>query len=630
MMKALVDRILRRLFHGRRVRPSVTLQGADLTPSVGPESAEAVPGGGAPIPDTFCVLAWNHLQIAPNGTVKMCCIAGGDLHKDGRPLNVYVDDYDDIWNSDYMRDARRGMAEGERISPCMRCFNEEDTVGVSRRTTMNNIWRDIDPASLIGEARANDWRVLDRPGFLQLNMGNLCNLGCRMCSSQYSSRIASDAVHSRWIPDASQNAARWRGDRLALGPRPIAGIEMSGFHAYEATPEAGWRWTAGHGVIEFALPAEVRPQSLELELEPGPGADRTLRILVNDTELYNEPVTERRNLSLDITRIGNQPNVKIELVSASCEVSGRELGVLVHDVSFTAARTSRTKSNARALTRFAENSGWWGQPELMFGELLGQPEKLRTLILQGGEPLLIPETEEILDYLIAQNCAGRVNLEIVSNMTIFKPSTFEKLKQFAHVELGGSIDGIAETLEYIRYPASWPEIEKNIQLAATAPNINIIFNVAVQAYNLLDMPNMLSYCDRNGYPVYAHFLDGPYHLSVLTMPRSVRDLAAERIRSFIDAGCGLGVLGAANTILTYLNQHRDVDRSELLRTFMLFTNDLDQSRDQSFAEVMPELHGLIVASGFDWTADTLHLDKAAKPGRKTYRTVLSTVGATPS
>jgi hypothetical protein len=131
----------------------------------------------------------------------------------------------------------------------------------------------------------------------------------------------------------------------------------------------------------------------------------------------------------------------------------------------------------------------------------------------------------------------------------------------------------------------------------------------------LDMPNMLGYCDRNGYPVYAHFIDGPYHLNVLTMPRSARDLAAERIRSFIDAGCGPGVLFAANTILTYLNQHREVDRSALLRDFMLFTNDLDQSRGQSFVETMPELHALIVASGFDWTSETRHLT-AATTARK--------------
>src|SRR5271154_3884787 len=55
--------------------------------------------------DTFCVLAWNHLQIAPNGTVKMCCIAGEDISDGPRALSLYTDSYEEIWNSRYMRDA---------------------------------------------------------------------------------------------------------------------------------------------------------------------------------------------------------------------------------------------------------------------------------------------------------------------------------------------------------------------------------------------------------------------------------------------------------------------------------------------------------------------------------------------
>jgi len=50
--------------------------------------------------DTFCVLAWNHLQIAPNGTVKMCCIASEDIHDKGRPMSLYTDTYEEIWNSE--------------------------------------------------------------------------------------------------------------------------------------------------------------------------------------------------------------------------------------------------------------------------------------------------------------------------------------------------------------------------------------------------------------------------------------------------------------------------------------------------------------------------------------------------
>jgi hypothetical protein len=359
-------------------------------------------------------------------------------------------------------------------------------------------------------------------------------------------------------------------------------------------------------MIQFPLPDDARPLRLELDLAPAPLPDRTLRVVVNDTEMYCGELDQRRKLSLDIAQIGNQATVKIELLSASYQAPGRMLGVLLHDACLVAQRTGRSKANARVLTRYTENSGWWGQPKLMYEEILGQPDKLRYLILQGGEPLLIPETEDILDYLIERDCAGHVTLEIVSNMTTLKPRTLEKLRRFARVELGGSIDGIGETLEYIRYPAKWPEIEENLQRAKTVPSIRIQFNVAVQAYNLLDVPNLLSYCQRNGYEICVHFLVGPYYLSVLTMPLSVRDLAAARVRQLIAGGCSPAVRSAADTVLHHLDQHRTIERREMLRDFMLFTNDMDRSRGQSFQQAQGELHQHILDSGFEWTDELLH------------------------
>jgi MoaA/NifB/PqqE/SkfB family radical SAM enzyme len=67
---------------------------------------------------------------------------------------------------------------------------------------------------MIEAARQSNWKLADRPIFLQLNMGNLCNLACRMCSSQYSSKIENDPVHNKWMPAAYPDVARWRGKKL--------------------------------------------------------------------------------------------------------------------------------------------------------------------------------------------------------------------------------------------------------------------------------------------------------------------------------------------------------------------------------------------------------------------------------
>ena len=219
--------------------------------------------------DTFCVLAWNHLQIAPNGTVKMCCIAEEDVQEKGRTMSLYTDTYEEIWNSGYMRDARRGMAEGEKISPCMRCYQEEDSVGQSRRTIQNGDLARQDRTNTRGLYPRSSWQFLgvrDRPGFLQLNLGNLCNLACRMCSSQYSSRIESDSVHNKWMPAAYPDVARWRGKRLVFGPRQFFGVNYQGFYDYECSGDYALRWSNGSGVISFEVPPGTQISRLGLSL----------------------------------------------------------------------------------------------------------------------------------------------------------------------------------------------------------------------------------------------------------------------------------------------------------------------------------------------------------------------------
>lgn len=561
--------------------------------------------------DTFCVLAWNHLQIAPNGTVKMCCIAGGDLSDGERPLNVYSDTYEQIWNSTYMRGARRGMAEGERISPCKRCYEEEATLGQSRRTIQNGYWLDLYSKSkeeFVAEARANGWTVTDRPQFLQLNLGNQCNLACRMCSSQYSSRIQNDPVHNKWMPATYTDVARWRGDKLHIGPRPSVGIRFDGFYDYEAGGTRSLRWSNGHGRIVFPFPENLRLKSVDLTLSLAPGIGRLVRVLINGVEAFSDLLPEGiKNLNLPMDGTSNQSFVDIEIISDSADFGGRRLGVALHDAWIRrdpAGEYSHT--NKRTMMRFEENAGWWGQPEFLFDEVLSEPDKLRRIIFQGGEPLIIKEVEDILDYLIEAGATHQIILEIVSNMTIVRESFLQKLRLFRSIELGCSIDGIGSDLEYIRYPAKWPTVEMNILRMNELPNVNVQFNVAVQAYNLMRITDLMRYCDAHGFTAHTHFLVGPYYLSVLILPPTARDIAAQRLEQYLTGDCLPQNRESGSYMLHYLQQHRDVHRRDLYKKFMLFTNDMDLSRNQSFAASHPELLDMLRNDGLIWTDETAY------------------------
>ena len=567
-------------------------------------AAPAVEVGGK---DTFCVLAFNHLQIAPNGTAKMCCIAGEDIADGGRAMSLYSDTYEDIWNSQYMRDARRGMAAGEEISACTRCYREEASVGQSRRIMQNSVWLAASgktPEEFLKDARTKEWKVDSRPEVLQLNMGNLCNLACRMCSSQYSSRIENDPVHNKWMPAVYPDVARWRSNNLHFAPRSHFGVGYQGFYDYEGGAFGGLRWTNGAGKMTLAVPPGADICAIGISLR-GHRNKTSVSIRVNGLELFHGGISGDWTERFERAGLGNQPEIEIEFISGAEAFGGRPLGVALLDAWLERKPSEvRAASNERALTRFSCNEGWWANKDVMFGEILSEPDQLRCITFQGGEPLLVKEFEEILDLLIANGAASHVTFEIVSNMTVLKQSTLEKLAQLKQVHLCASIDGIGPYLEYIRHPAHWSEIEKNLVRIAALPNVVRTFSVAVQLYNLLHVTNILKYCDENGIDGYTHFLVGPQYLNALVLPKTARRIAAERLRSYLEGNCRPQNIASAQYMLTFLAEHESIQYRADFTNFLKFTNDMDKSRRQDFGTLYRDHINWFAEDGLEWTDET--------------------------
>jgi MoaA/NifB/PqqE/SkfB family radical SAM enzyme len=303
--------------------------------------------------------------------------------------------------------------------------------------------------------------------------------------------------------------------------------------------------------------------------------------------------------------LDNQPEVEIEFISNPETFGGRPLGVALLDAWLERAPSStKAPSNERALTRFSRDEGWWANEDVMFGEILSEPDQLRYIIFQGGEPLLVKEFEEILDLLVANGAASHVTFDIVSNMTILKDSTLAKLAQLKQVSLCASIDGIGSYLEYIRFPADWSEIRTNLARIAALPNVVITFSVAVQLYNLLHVTDILKYCDENGIDAYTHFLVGPQYLNALVLPKKARKIAADRLRSYLEGTCRPQNIASARYMLTFLAEHETIQYRADFANFVKFTNDMDKSRQQDFRALYADHIAWFTEDGLEWTNET--------------------------
>lgn len=141
---------------------------------------------------TYCPLLWNHLNTHPDGGVSFCCISKYDDNKnrpvtDGKIYNLNNDSIHDIMNSGSYKRARIQMLNGEMPDACMRCYNEEAAGVSSRREYKLRVLNltENDARAITNEDGSLDNVPLE---FVELRLGNTCNLQCRTCDSSSSSK----------------------------------------------------------------------------------------------------------------------------------------------------------------------------------------------------------------------------------------------------------------------------------------------------------------------------------------------------------------------------------------------------------------------------------------------------------
>ena len=136
----------------------------------------------------FCVLPWISLEASPVGTVRPCCLADDEiLDNNGNKFELGHADFADIQNSNHMRKLREGFLAGKKPQTCRKCWNEERSGRTSKRMhTLDRLKH-----SLKDEQWSSDAKSLM---FLDLKLGNICNLKCRICGSWSSSQFASEEI----------------------------------------------------------------------------------------------------------------------------------------------------------------------------------------------------------------------------------------------------------------------------------------------------------------------------------------------------------------------------------------------------------------------------------------------------
>ena len=134
--------------------------------------------------DKFCVLPWISLETSPIGTVRPCCLAEEEIVDDnGNKFDLNTASFVNIQNSQYMQTLRQDFLNARQPSACRKCWREERAGRTSKRMHTLDRLKHMLPDQT--------WTADAKPlMFLDLKLGNICNLKCRICGSWSSSQFA--------------------------------------------------------------------------------------------------------------------------------------------------------------------------------------------------------------------------------------------------------------------------------------------------------------------------------------------------------------------------------------------------------------------------------------------------------
>jgi len=213
--------------------------------------------------------------------------------------------------------------------------------------------------------------------------------------------------------------------------------------------------------------------------------------------------------------------------------------------------------------------------------------------IPGGEPFLseVDKQLQLLQRYVDNGKSKNISLHYTTNAQIYPDTKWWELWQnFKEIDIQLSIDGIHERYEYIRYPAKYSLLEKNIDLyleqEQKIDTIKISVSHTVSAYSIFYLDEFFTWCNEKNLPrPWCGHVFTPEHMRPDVYTKSVKDKIVKKLKQ-----------SKNQDVLTWSEYLRSNDSSEYYEKFLKMRDAHDLYRNTNFAKTFPEVEELIVAN----------------------------------
>lgn len=242
---------------------------------------------------------------------------------------------------------------------------------------------------------------------------------------------------------------------------------------------------------------------------------------------------------------------------------------------------------------FDDSANWWDS----FEKLLPY---FRRVEFAGGEPLMDPYHYKILDKLAEYG--DNIELKYATNGTTLGikggRTIHDYWPKFKSIAVNVSIDGIYDVYEYIRGNGKFSDIEENIKVFKSFPNVSrVVGAFTVQSNNIMQIDKVIDYFLNNmGIVFYSHRVTYPRPLNAQTLPNELKHQVMKRLEDLKSKIADYPLVKQHEILkkitlqqiqdnINFLNSN---DLSEYWQDCIDFNLKLDATRDQDFFAINPE------------------------------------------
>ena len=226
-------------------------------------------------------------------------------------------------------------------------------------------------------------------------------------------------------------------------------------------------------------------------------------------------------------------------------------------------------------------------------ELFKRSTNLNSIYMLGGEPLINPFHDEILDILIETGQSKNISIHYNTNLQINKVEDYlEKWQHFKTIHLQASIDGCEDVYNYIRWPGNWNKVHKNLQTLVEKGDgnkIKVSISTTIQNINALNIVSLIELCQTmNGKAVPFFFIPVVGTSTLDITPKRILSEAIEKLESMPQRD----QIPIHDLLANYHNAFRKEISGEKVEAFFEEQKMFDLKRSQNLFDTVPYFNEL--------------------------------------